>query len=175
MIWFILAGLVTIGYIIYAIIDAYKYGFNAQDNILYPILFSLGSLFVAVVLFLGSTAICSLFAKVEYDTLVETKEITALNDDSAISGHFYLGSGYVNEKKRYYFFEETDKGKHMDSVDADSSYIIESDTEQPRIEVYPPKFKSKWLYLFAMEFADTEYKIYIPENSITTEFKVDLE
>lgn len=176
MIWFILGGIAVLGYIVYGIImfatdKFYDWGdlfFGAFLSFCISGLVAFSSLFVV-------SAICTGCAEMDYK-LTETIEITALNDNSAVSGHFYLGSGHIGEDVKYYFIEETEKGKHTNSVDADYSYIIESNNEKPRIEVYSPEFKNnRVLRWFAVEMADKEYRIYIPENSITTEFSVDLQ
>lgn len=177
MIWFILGGVAFLGYIVYGIVKlaADKYYDWLDFFNVTVISFLVSILLVGCIPLYVVSAICTGCAEMDYK-LTETIEITALNDNSAVSGHFYLGSGYVDEDMKYYFIEETEKGKHMDSVDADYSYIIESNNENPRIEVYSPEFKNnKVLRWFATELAADEYRIYIPENSITTEFSVDLQ
>lgn len=178
MIWFILAGIAAISYIVYYIVrDVKKYGWHCFELEEILALF-FGTIIMAAlaacILMLSSSMVCSLFAEIEY-TVAETKEITALNDNSTASGYFFLGSGQVDEEMKYFFVEETEKGKHVDSVSAKNAYVIESNSETPRIELLRPDFKNKGLWWIAFPMQDPEYRIYIPEDSITTDFNVDLE
>lgn len=175
MIWFILAGIAAIGYLVWWVIDDLKHGPLDWSGFFVrlfgvPILSALAACMLELPLSMG----CSWFAKIEY-TVAETKEITALNDSSTASGQFFLGSGQVDGTMKYYFVENTEKGKHVDSVSAKNAYIIESNTEKPRIELHKPYFKNKWLWWIASPMQGFEYRIYIPEDSITTDFNVDLE
>ena len=116
-------------------------------------------------------------AKVEY-SLVETTEIVALNDSSAASGQFFLGSGTVDEQMQYYFIEQTAEGKHLDKIPAANAFITENNQDTPRIERYSPKWANKSLmqwFTFLPPSAYEKYQIYIPENSVTTNFSVDLQ
>ena len=135
---------------------------------------SIMSVLCALMLWLISSLVCAPFAEVHY-VVTETKEITALNDNSSATGSFFLGSGRVDEDMKYYYVEQTEKGKHIDDVSADHAYIIEANNETPRIERYEPKFENAWLYWIAFPVQEAEYKIYIPEDSITTDFDVNLE
>lgn len=177
MIWFVLAGVCAVIYTVSYVVDDLKsFGrelFSFGEAIFQFVIAVLISGLVAVTLWLCSSVAFS-FAEFDYN-LTKTKEIVALNDSSAISGRFYLGSGRADEKMKYYFVEETEKGKHIDDVYADNAYIIESNNETPRVEVCAPGFKNDWMYWFAFPMAENEYRIYIPENSITTEFDINLE
>lgn len=134
----------------------------------------MGSVALSLILFLTTSLICSEVAEIKY-SLIESKEIVALNDNSGASGQFFLGSGNADHSMKYYFIEATNKGGHMDSVDASKTFIIESNKENPRIEYYRPKWESVVLRWFAHPLNKTRYKIYIPENSMTSNFNIDLE
>lgn len=114
------------------------------------------------------------FCEQEYRT-VDTTEIYALNDNVGVHGKFFLGSGQVNSEPYYYYIEETNAGKHIGSIRAKNAYICESNTETPRIEVQRALWNKYWIkWIFCLNASDTRYMIYIPENSVTTDFNVDL-
>lgn len=106
----------------------------------------------------------------------ETIEITALKDNSELHGSFYLGSGSIDEETYYYFMTETNKGKKMDKVSTKDAYLNEGETENTYIEVYDLVFTNSIAkFLFGESSGYDEYIFYIPENSVTTEFNVDME
>ena len=107
---------------------------------------------------------------------VETKEIYALIDTSETEGSHYLFSGYINEDLVYRYVIATDKGRKVETIKASKAYLKEG-TALPKIEIYTTEFDGRWcgwvsagLGLMGSEYAI----IYIPKNSITTEYNVDL-
>lgn len=170
MIWFVLA-------LVCAIVITVRTTKNDRGSFWAGLLF-----FYSVFLFCSIPAmlLCTLssvfissFADVEY-SLIETKEIVALNDNSAVSGRFFLGSGRVDEEMKYYFVEETEKGKYTDSISAEYAYVIESDSEVPRIEKHCAEWENDALDWLGCPLEGSHYKIYVPVGSVTTDFVVDL-
>lgn len=118
-------------------------------------------------------------------TLKETTEITSLDDKYSIKGNFFLGSGTVSSVEYYYFIKDTDKGKITDKIPQKEAYITEDNSQKPRIEEYAYKgernaTKDYWLSMnFGQNKEDFSYKtayyrVFIPENTIKTDFSVDL-
>lgn len=106
----------------------------------------------------------------------ETYEISAIKDNSNVSGRSYLGTGYVNESQYYFYILETEKGKKMNKVHIGDAYLNEGDYT-PYVDVYDYKYKSKfaqWLY-GKNKYDDYEFVFFIPEDTVTTEFNVDME
>src|SRR5690606_26570467 len=69
--------------------------------------------------------------------LVKTTNISALKDNSKMSGAFFLGTGGVGEDQYYYYMEDTSKGKKMDKLNVDADvYLNEDNGEKPRVETY---------------------------------------
>lgn len=106
-------------------------------------------------------------------------EIQALSDSQA-----HIVSRYsVDNQHRYYFVRNLDEGKKTGWIKSNDSVLIESDDENPRIEVYReyPKY-GKWVTKYILEnekfiansAISKHYKIYIPRGSVTEEFDVDL-
>lgn len=121
----------------------------------------------------------------EEPVLRETTEITSLDDKYSVKGNFFLGSGTVSSVEYYYFIKDTDKGKITDKIPQKEAYITEDNSQKPRIEEYAYKgernaTKDFWL---SMNFGQSKedfsyntayYRVFIPENTIKTDFSVDL-
>ena len=106
--------------------------------------------------------------------IVEEYKICALNDSSNIEGVDYLFSGYINENMVYRYVIETDKGKHIEELDADRGYIKEGDYE-PMVKYHYYDFEKDWHRWFAYRmFTESYYEFYVPKNTVTTEYNVDL-
>lgn len=157
--------------IIWVISDSIDYGFEFCTLLRVLIGFLIG-----LVVWISVGTIIGLFLPTEYE-LYETQNLSALKDNSSISGSFFLGSGTVDEHMVYKYVTDTDKGKlicELSSVGSDI-YINECD-EQPRVELFNECFTSDWFEWFAFTgWGNSEVIFYIPEGSLTTEFDVDLE
>lgn len=106
----------------------------------------------------------------------EKIEITALKDNSQIQGNFFLGSGSINEESYYFYMTNTNKGKKMEKAKVENSYINENSDNDTYVEVYDVMIKNGFAkFLFGKTTVDSEYIFYVPEDSVTTEFKVDME
>lgn len=101
-------------------------------------------------------------------------DITALKDGHGSEGTtFFLGSGSVEGVSYYYYMVDTQYGKSMRKVEAEDTYIEEGDYE-PKIIKYKEDFGSDFLnWIFPNKPSMTV--IQVPENTVTTEFEVDLE
>lgn len=107
---------------------------------------------------------------------IETKEIYALTDSSELEGSHYLFSGYVNGKLVYRYIVNTDKGKKIETVNCDNAYFVEG-AHSPKVEIHTTELAGEWCHWlsFGLGYVDSEYLVfYVPENSITTEYNVDL-
>lgn len=169
MAWIIIVALLTLALIVIGFLED---GWDAIGP-------SLGCIFIAGILVVFANSISSLILSQIVDTqpvLAEEIKIVALQDGASSAGRFFLGAGHTDDKVKYYYLEETEQGKHIASVDARNSYIIESNSETPRIETYKYEWKNKgWKWLALISPPGRTIKIYIPENSVTTDFNVDLQ
>ena len=104
---------------------------------------------------------------------VESIEITALRDNSDMEGSFYLASAYVDEEQYYYYMTNTNKGKKMDKVSAEDSYINETD-ETPKVDVYDLEYNFIGKVLMFFGSSGHEYIINVPKDTVTTDFNVDM-
>lgn len=106
-----------------------------------------------------------------YDKKTQSVDIASLQDNSSVSGQFFLGSGQVNGTMAYtYMIHDADGGYTMKTIDAVDAKIYESDDATPHIETW--NMKKSFLFLYEDK---TVYKIYIPENSIKINYDIDLQ
>lgn len=131
--------------------------------------------------------------------ILSSKEIVALMDSSTITGHHFLGCGCIDENMYYYYLEKIEVGCKMARILATDVSIIEDDEETPRIEEqevwkaqnYRLIKKPTIWFSFSLFFKCKKYKvgetiqdimtkqdnrtiIYVPKNSITTDYKINL-
>lgn len=99
-----------------------------------------------------------------------TEYIYSLQDNNMTEERIYLRSGYFREDLYYqYLVKAANGGMIANKVKADNAMVFESDTT-PRIEHY----KVRKRFLFLKDEKDI-VKIYVPENSISNDFEIDLE
>lgn len=101
----------------------------------------------------------------------KTQEIVSLGDSSEVNGRIYARRGYVGERLYYHYIVERPNGGFVtDKVKANDAVLYYSDDDF-RVEWY--KLRRKWWIFY--EERENYAKIYIPEGSITDDFRVDLE
>ena len=149
---------------------AYDIGYSWGSYIGYPILLTMASTLVAMLIAL----FCSIEpVPVERAELINTTEIVAMEDGIAVKGYYRR----VEAEGKFWVLIETDSGVHMTSYDADKTYI-QYTNGAPRIETYTNKPISCFrTFLFTKHwFETTKYIIFVPnESEITDDFVVDLE
>lgn len=97
--------------------------------------------------------------------------IYAIEDNRGVSGGRY----YIETTKTYDYLADYKDGKKQYSVNKDNSYVVEDKTARPHIEVYVAKPIKETNYTkFMFRPLDREYKIVVPERTLTTNFNVDL-
>jgi len=102
------------------------------------------------------------------------QNLVALDNNISTSGTFFLGSGSLKGKKRYYYLVNTSKGVHSRSVDASDTYIVEYDSlSSPKIVFHEFEEKARLWYLpnqKVTDGVDNYYRIHIPEGSIKHQY-----
>ena len=88
--------------------------------------------------------------------------ILSIRNESGVEGSFCLGSGYVKDTQYYLYYHQTDKGIKMDKVEADKTYIIETNDRVPCI--YEIKNRGDY-YSF--------YELYVPENTLILSYTLN--
>ncbi|MFL6977062.1 hypothetical protein R7M47_05305 [Bacillus inaquosorum] len=103
-------------------------------------------------------------------------EIYSIKDNAKTSGSFVLGSGTVDEKQYFYFVKEKDGFKTVSKAAVEDSKIKEGKYTKPYVLTYDVQFKSAFARFFYGKSTGAEaYEFYLPEDTITTEYKIDLE
>ena len=119
------------------------------------------------------------------EELIETKELRALNDGTAIEGKFsggiFVSSGRINEKAVYaFYYEDKEDGCiRYGSIPAETTkiYLI-GKNEKPKVETYTLHYSRITLLTAPVKVPvkeSTIYKFYVPDGSITTDITLDLE
>jgi hypothetical protein len=170
MIWFILGLFITIIVTVFVCIDDWN---DLADKIAYSFIALLVSVIAATLVWLLSSGIVSTCVEIKYDKVSDT-QIIALKDNQNVSGSFYIMGGYVDEELYYYYATETEFGYKTEKISSDNTYIKYTN-EKPHIEKYSGDFANDIWYWLATPLVSDRYIIYCPENTITTEYVVDLE
>lgn len=168
MLWIIL-GLIATFYFVYKSVEPD----NFIEWFLYLVMAGAAALLSILVSSIWAMLLGYAFEQEKY--VVETYQISALADNSKIEGRFFLGSGSINENQKYFFMKKEDGGLIMDYIPATGSIVYEGYNE-PFIEKLESRFVNDWWSLIALPgFNKGHYKVYVPENSITTDFIINLQ
>jgi hypothetical protein len=120
------------------------------------------------------------FERIEY--VSSTKELLSLKDNGSVGGSFFLGCGSINSEMRYYCYVKDGKYSVAETYRISGTYILEDDSETPRIEVIKLKYKpitKPWIHFrreeFKRDFTPTKTVFIIPEGSLLKDFQLDAE
>lgn len=131
------------------------------------------SLIVCVIIVFGGGALVDSCTDAEVEiTHTNTAELVAFKDSSEMSGVFFLGTGYVGEDLNYHYVMKTDKGMEVKHISMEDCYLNYDD--EPRIEHRSYRFKNPVLYCLFVGPECEDY-IFVPKDSITNEYCIDLE
>ena len=121
---------------------------------------TISSIFGVVVLVLTIIGICHY---PEYQTPSKTHivDIMSISRGSSVEGHFSLGSGTIEETSYYFYYYETDKGIKLGKVEADDTYIVETD------EFIPSIYEVKEANTFS-----TYNTLYVPFGTVMTVYSL---
>lgn len=103
---------------------------------------------------------CTSTAYEQYERFI--CNILSIRNESGVEGSFCLGTGYVKDTQYYLYYYQTDKGIKMDKVEADKTYIIETNDRVPCI--YEIKNRGEY-YSF--------YELYVPENTLILSYTLN--
>lgn len=131
--------------------------------------------FIVMVVSLG-LAICMLcvFNNQDYTRVEEPytqHELIAINDGTVIKGRMYYRRGYINETWRYtYYYETNTGGIKIQEANADTTTIYLTNEVSPKAIWYKEIKQFLW-----MKNERSVCDIYVPTDSITTDYILDLE
>ena len=101
--------------------------------------------------------------------------ISAIEDNRDVKGRMYYRSGYIEQKLYYYLVKENNGYKEITKIPADKTRIIETNNEQPKVIYYAEYFSRTNNLVDEWNYGNDYYLLYIPENTITTDWNIDLE
>ncbi len=162
--WLIVIICIVVGFLIGYFTD---FG-DVLTGFLYSLLGGIVSLLVLLAFFLLS------FSPVE--SLYSPVNIVSLQDSNTIEGSFVLGSGNIDEELTYTFCygNETD-GFQVKQVVAKNCVIKYTDN-QPYYQQKASHFNWFGKLLWGRERISQEsYILYVPEDTIITEYNIDLQ
>lgn len=162
--WVIIAGVVGLAVLLWFII--------VDKDVVQGIIGFWGSVFV--ILFIGFVFYSFIGACFTANTVYETEmhPLLALSDHTDTSGHFFLGTGIVEETQQYFFIEQLNETDYQKSnVPCDKSILRFS--SEPRIERIKSR-NSSGIVNFFFDTSRTIYYIYIPPDSVVCQFSIDL-
>jgi hypothetical protein len=103
--------------------------------------------------------------------------IYSVNDNSEVSGKFFLGFGKVEENWEYSYYYKTEFGYKIGQINADDVYVVENDELKPQIRTVNNCVKNnkkiKILFLnFEYNRGDActlvRKELIVPKNTIKT-------
>ena len=105
--------------------------------------------------------------------VVDTYDIRAISSSNSLSGDMYGGifviSGYINSDSVFKcYIKEDDQTYSLLTLPADKTKISITD-DTPKVEILDVTTKCQWLIFEIYKPNVREYKIYIPENGLSTD------
>lgn len=168
---FIILGIVGViaGFIIGYLGDYYR---DLANGFLGACIGTLAGLAVALLL---SVVIDVGSDKQEY--IASRHSLYALQDNSGVSGSFFLGSGFINGDMVYTYLVKETRGLTMKSTNVDKVHIQESDNGKPSIVIYNKEYTNSFVRLLVgrntIDSSD-EAVVTIPKGSVKFNYNVDL-
>lgn len=132
----------------------------------------------SIVLFVIAVVIVLVTPFETHKVLEETVSVYSIKDTSKINGQFVLGSGTIDEKQYFYFVSEREGFKSIGKVKTDFSRIKEGNYKKPYMKKYKYEYDNKFVRFMlgkTVFIKENSYDFYLPENTVTQEYKVDLE
>lgn len=115
------------------------------------------------------------FAEIHTAEPVKT-EVSSLKDTSETSGRFVLGSGTASAEPYFYYAIEKDGFTTINKAEILSSKIREGSYAKPYVLTYDVQYKSPIArFFYGKSTGLNTYEFYLPENTITTDYKIDME
>lgn len=99
-------------------------------------------------------------------------DLQNIRDTMSTQGSFFLGSGTIDSKPVFEYYEKTGPGSFdLQTVDASITTVHESKNVRPHITLIYSKSSNRWLTLFpgtSLKHVD----IYVPPNSVVQDYKL---
>lgn len=117
-------------------------------------------------------------------TIIDTQEIIPLKDDNSSNKHTYVGKDSVNTNTYYYYYVKSNNGFKKQKRKTNRCIIIASATDTPHVDtvimdVAADRKNTLAYKLLAKHLIRLKtskfYKIYVPEDSLTEDFIIEME
>lgn len=111
-------------------------------------------------------------------TISET-QIYSLVDSNEYRGMFVLGSGCVESEICIYYVTITPDGKRIEYCDRDRVYIVETNSEDPKVTITGDRYKWTWAEWIFPEISmlginTDKVTLTVPNDTVTIEYSIDL-
>lgn len=110
-------------------------------------------------------------------TEVGSSKLVSLREESQVKGQFFLGSGSINSRPYFFYYEELGTGGYRPGELPRSPNVIifEEDRQGGELKVYTPAFRDSFMELVAISARglDSEglrHEFRIPRGSIRKDF-----
>lgn len=161
----ILIAICIIGSIVWAIVE--------RD--LVPFILGIVGIFLIIIIWGGIGSCIGMALPSDEVWNTQETQIYSLKDNINSEGQFFLGTG--SEKAHLYYWYvaiDEDGARTIHKLDADNVKVYEDDEEIPRIVETWTHSSNFWHRFFAFTEMQT-IKIYVPKDTIISNFEVDLE
>ena len=124
--------------------------------------------FIGFIFFIvsGVILIFSLPKVIEYENI----PIVSLQDSIGVSGHFFIGSGYIGDKPYYSYYVKENDGFKLNNVNAENILIKYGET--PYVKV-PKSCHSDFDWIFPCAYGSSPIEIQVPNGSIKENYSLD--
>lgn len=100
----------------------------------------------------------------------QTYELHTLHDSSGTTGSFFLGSGTIDSKPVFMYYEKQGDSYFLRHADADFATVIES-TSTPHVDKLVERANNKW---WGLAFgAGHSVNFYVPKGSVVSNYTLD--
>lgn len=164
MITILIAAIIGIALAIY---NEYQEGWGGLFG--YIMMSIIGALFGGVIGFIIATALPMQTYDKHYSLSIET-----LQDNSSVSGNFFLGCGQIEGKMKYVFYYEEKGLYRMMQIDYNMVQIKYSDSK-PKVNItenYPTESIINY-FAFDTDLFDKTYIIEVPKGTIKNNYNLD--
>lgn len=143
--------------------DFYDYVFGALTSLLVGLIGAVVGLIIGILI------------PAHFDIQKTEYEIVSIQDNESIKGKFFLlGSGYINGSMGYVFYTKNGDGFELSQLDADEATVYYTDSI-PKCIKYEYVINDDMINNFSLGCSRyrPSYELYVPEGTITNNFKLD--
>ena len=161
-------------YIVLGIIIGFIIGFKDLEEFSMGLLGALAGMLIGLLIWIIIGLPLGLF--IPSTEVTEEQHIVALTDSTSVEGQKFLFSGYINENLVCRYVINTDKGKHIEEVESRNAYIKEGNYKPTAVKhSFVPKSDWYWWFCIPIGYEVDYTEFLVPENTVTTEYNIDLQ